>query len=572
MTIRLGDWAYDWRRADTMQPKGLMFAETATRNVSVERDQFSVGSGVIPSAMALGGRAAAVRPEVRPRSIQCEELRKVSGKRRFGTSTRWASRAFGRGTLAGLGLAALVLAVGPGTLAVREAPANPIPNECRNPDLSAAEQARCDFIARTPDLCLRGGLSEETQRFCDELDEPAACAWPFELAAEGLGNILFPDNNARYPIMLFDDEWREMTITGSYPEARFMSYTIYFWTNFETDEVGDHLYDAQIVPDPGSINPFVSPGGEDGTYTLTVTRDETAEGANVLRVAAEPPWLVYRLYLPDMGENSLGGPLPTVTVTDWEGESYQLEPCPSVNDFYEVIPLLPEFFPPGFELPEIPDPSTDRLWLYPISPLPDWIGPNPDSKYVGAFGVDLQPGRVLVIRGRAPGFPDTYFGSPIWEPAPGFDDVQLRYWSLCNNDLVLPLPVVECVADLRTRLDEDGFYTYVISNDLFAPEWVPSDATWVPWGSERMPKLINFRNTLPAADFNHAAQAAIDEGCALPPPFGSAEDVPTEEEVEQAGRCSQEVMEEYYPVAAWCDEDLFIDLGWQACFAAAGIP
>jgi outer membrane protein assembly factor BamB len=94
----------------------------------------------------------------------------MHGKLRLEGLSQRASRAFGRGTLVNLGLAALVLAVAPGTLAAHEAPATaPVPKECQKPNLSAAEQARCDFIARTPDLCLRSGLSEDTQRFCDEL-------------------------------------------------------------------------------------------------------------------------------------------------------------------------------------------------------------------------------------------------------------------------------------------------------------------------------------------------------------------------------------------------------------------
>jgi hypothetical protein len=499
---------------------------------------------------------------------------------RFEALSRPASPAFGRVTLVCLGLAALAIAVAPATLAAGEAPTTaPVPQECRNPNLSAAEQARCDFIARTPDVCLRSGLSEETRRFCDELVEPAACAWPFEWTPHGLG-WFWPDDNARYPYMRFDDEWKEMTITGSYPEARYMSYHVYYFTNFETDEVGDHLYDAQIVPDPGSINPFVHPRDatrqkpewireRTSTYTLTVTRDETAEGTNVLRVTEASPWVTLRVYLPDMGQNSLGGPLPTVTVTDWYGATVPLEPCSRINDYDDLVQVIAQWFPPGFDLPDLPDPSTDRLWLYPINPLPAWLGPNPDNKYVGAFGLDLQQGRIVVIRGKGPGFPNTYFGSPIWEPAPGFDDVELRYWSLCNNDLVLPLTLVKCVADLQTQLDEEGFYTYVISADFFAPEWVPTDATWLPWGDEFVPKLVAFRNMLPVGDLEQTAQNAIEAGCALPPPFGGH--VPTEAEVEEAGRCSQDVMGEYYPVAVWCDEPVFIEGGWQACFREAGV-
>jgi hypothetical protein len=411
-------------------------------------------------------------------------------------------------------------------------------------------------------------------------DEPEACAWPFVGTPEGLGNILWPDNASRYPFMLFDSDWKEMTITGDYPEARYMSYTIYYWTNFETDEVGDHLFDAQIIPDRGSVNPF-GPAEDKratplrkkaSTYTITVTREEDAkEETNVLRVTDEPPWVILRIYLPDIGKNFSGGvSLPTVTVTDWDGTTSVLKPCDKINEFDDLNSLIPQLFLPGFEIPDIPDPASDRLWLYPINPVPAYIGPNPDNKYVGVFGLDLQPGRVVVIRGKAPGFPDTYFGSPISEPAPGFDDVQLRYWSLCHNDLVLPLPVVQCVADLQTQLDEKGYYTYVISSDLFAPEWVPPDVTWIPWGDEFMPKLIALRNMLPAADFEQTAQAAIDAGCSLPPPF-SSELVPTPGEVKKAGRCTRRVMGEYYPEAVWCDEQVFIEKGWRGCFRAAKI-
>ena len=60
---------------------------------------------------------------------------------RFEALSQRASRAFGRGALVSLGLAALVVAVAPGTLAASEAATNPLPDECQNPNLSAAEQA-----------------------------------------------------------------------------------------------------------------------------------------------------------------------------------------------------------------------------------------------------------------------------------------------------------------------------------------------------------------------------------------------------------------------------------------------
>jgi hypothetical protein len=453
----------------------------------------------------------------------CEEVTEMPEKKRFETLSQKALGSFGCGTLAGVGLAALALTAHSGSVGAHEPPQD-------------------------------------------------ACAWPFQVTTEGLGNFLQPDDNARYWLMPFDDNWKDMTISGSYPNARYMSFVIHYLGNFETTEEGDHLFDAQISPDRGSSNPFVRPGAEDGTYTVTVIKDHAQRHPrNKLRVVTDSAWIAYRVYLPS--ENTMGGvPLPSITITDRYGRTHDLERCARINDFWDLIEQLPQFFPPGFELPDLPELATDRLWLAPIHPLPPFLGPNPDNKYVGIFGLNQQPGRILVIRGKASGFPDTFAGSPIWEPAPGFDEVQLRYWSLCNNNFTVPLPTVQCTADLRTEIDEDGYYTYVLSTDLFAPEWLPADATWLPWGDELTPKFLAFRNMLPTAGFDQTAQSAIEAGCALPPPFGAPENVPTEAEMEQAGRCSQDVMGEYYPVAVWCDESVFIDGGWQACFRAAGVP
>ena len=81
--------------------------------------------------------------------------------------------------------ALLALHVAPGAAAA----GSPVPPECKASDLSAADQARCDFIARTPDICQRQGLSEDTRRWCDETrfaDElvPPECQEPDLSAAD----------------------------------------------------------------------------------------------------------------------------------------------------------------------------------------------------------------------------------------------------------------------------------------------------------------------------------------------------------------------------------------------------
>lgn len=70
------------------------------------------------------------------------------------------------------GVAALVLLGATSTEGAAQGAS--VPEECMLPGLSAAEQARCDFIARTPDLCERPNLSGRTRAFCDGLRDDAA--------------------------------------------------------------------------------------------------------------------------------------------------------------------------------------------------------------------------------------------------------------------------------------------------------------------------------------------------------------------------------------------------------------
>jgi hypothetical protein len=192
--------------------------------------------------------------------------------------------------------------------------------------------------------------------------------------------------------------------------------------------------------------------------------------------------------------------------------------------------------------------------------------PNPDNKYLVSFFMSVyDPARIIVIRGKMPGFPDTYSGAPISKPARGFDVVQLRYWSICLGDLVSPLPIEGCAVDASTPLDENGFYTIVISNDVLRPDWLPPQFVWLPWGDEKMvPKTIFLRNTLPSLDFSQSAQKAIAEGCGVDFNFPIP---PTHDEITQAGKCTLNVMGDYYPAAAWCDRSDFKSGGWQACFS-----
>ncbi len=391
------------------------------------------------------------------------------------------------------------------------------------------------------------------------------CAWPLELTPHGSGNIAWPDSTARYWMMPFDPQWTSMTIKGTYPSARYMSFVTY--DGLAPTLVHDSIYDAQIVPDLRGENPFVPPGQTAGTYTVTVVRDQS-QGTNVIRTAPGVAWVVYRIYLPDEGRNSMGAQaLPDVTLTGANANTQTLQPCTDVNAFSDVSALVN-----NTQISAITCSYTapDHMWFAPPNQPPTWLFPNPNNKYINSFPGDYQPGRLIVIRGRAPAFPNTFFGQGAWQPArqPRSQAVQARYWAMCVNDVAMPYPVVGCMTDATTKLDAHGFYTLVISDDQFVPSWLPPRVNWLPWGDEQMNKSIFLRNMLPSGGFPYSVQNAIANGCTytlnLPAP-------PDPSDVARAGICAQSVMADYYPVAVWCDQSVFRRSGWSGCFRAAGI-
>jgi hypothetical protein len=404
------------------------------------------------------------------------------------------------------------------------------------------------------------------------------CAWPIELSPEGFGNMTGPDTFARYWVVPFD-HYDTMTIQGTYPNARYFSFVAYNTKDDGTStgkmprNVTTSLYDAQIVPDSGSNNPFVKPRGGNGTYTVVISRAGQTSGNTIGLpsggLSSGFAWVLLRVYEPDAdpsvsGQSLMGGvPLPTISVTG-NGPSQQLQPCSPVNKLNDVRGFLQSFFPPEFDiLGHEGTPSSGRLWFAPPKVTPIVLMPNPDNKYVVAFpGDQYEPGRIIVIRGKSPSFPETFEGSRHWVASRGVRNAHVRYWSLCIDNLALPVTVVGCKVDLTTDV-EDDYYTVVISDDLQRPDWLRLNINWLPWGDEQYPKVVFLRNMLPSSNFPYSIQKAIDPGsCTFDFDFPT---LPDRDPVDTAGQCAQGVMGDYYPVAAWCDKATFISRGVRAC-------
>lgn len=374
------------------------------------------------------------------------------------------------------------------------------------------------------------------------------CAWPTR-ADETVNNIAYPDTSATYWGFSYRlAEGERLELAGTAPDARYFSFISYR----PSGGVIDVLTDRDIAPDEGSTNPFTGgPEADDPhAYTVTVRPDLTDTTGNDLgadsargddspaetvplspEVAAQVQrdWLgtggddgtagtvLYRVYVSDDPADPTGGtPLPAITLIGAGGKRTPIPACPKPgeNPAAQTIverngPATDKTAPPS---PIFIRPSGDQARLY----------PNPDNVYVATI-LAHEPGRIAVVRGKAPTFPDTRTG-PIGQGE------QVRYWSMCTNEYRKPYPVTDCAADEDTTVGPDGTFTYVIST----AEDRPSNATeangvtWLDWGSTDHDVVLLLRHMLASPDF---PESAINL---------------------QPGQLASEVMGPYTPVGVYC--------------------
>lgn len=99
-------------------------------------------------------------------------------------------------------------------------------------------------------------------------------------------------------------------------------------------------------------------------------------------------------------------------------------------------------------------------------------------------GISIKKGKVFVLTGKLPTFPDTRKGAETMEAA------QCRYWSMTTYDADFPFSKVRglentCVMDDELVLDEDRNYIIVYSRKEDRPKNATAEngITWVDWGN-----------------------------------------------------------------------------------------
>lgn len=408
----------------------------------------------------------------------------------------------------------------------------------------------------------------DTEAIQQQVESGVSCAWPVEVALDGL-NVAYPDTNASYFVMPYLlPPGQSLIVEGAYPFARFSSLTTYYGAGAAGQgiELLGWLRDVEIAPNPGSVNPVIDPAAPEDPaqrqWTVTITGTAGVDGAtsaathtageNVLAAHPEggenrPGILVLRVYVPqDPADHTGGVGLPSLTLQDANGESRVLPACTAQEELIwgELIrqKVLVNIMAAD-RLPLPPGPDVTPAWVE--SPVPG-LAPNPDNRYLMA-PVAWEPGRVVVVHGKAPSFPDSRAGESLTTPS------DLRYWSFCTGSNIIDppdgYPTTACMSDFQIPLDADGYYTIVVSQ----PEDQPVNATvdngiaWIQGADPTLPDLLVLRHMLPSSEFFGQSVWAVPELL-----VGAA----------------QPVMGPYFPETVYCDTATFEEGGAEACFAA----
>jgi hypothetical protein len=399
---------------------------------------------------------------------------------------------------------------------------------------------------------------------------PVGCSWPVKLDADTL-NTAFPDSSATYWGTRFVSlPGSRIVVRGTYPAARYFSLHAYD----DLQRPVGSLADREIAPDPGSDNPFATPGAAPGgAYTAYVefTARPATPAPNTLYAGAmadgtQNPggFILLRVYVPD-DPTELSGGVAEPKIPDLELEVAdgavripfgRCEPLPpstggALTDaiaqmsFPDAVPRSIPFLP-ATTTPEFrrffgldrtvwdrvpPNPATD--------PIPRFQGGFLSNQHIAYLYKILsrEYGDVFVFRAKAPTFPDTRppgTGSPT-------DPTQVRYWSICENELATQR-FIACLADYQTRIDAEGYFTFVVADPADKPSNLDATgANWLPWGGAFYDGLVIYRHMLPATAFAEAIQNV--------PEFADA----------------ATLMGEYFPRGAYCTKQRFENGGPAAC-------
>lgn len=398
-------------------------------------------------------------------------------------------------------------------------------------------------------------------------DRTALWEGPYDIFIRPELNFAYPDTGASYwTSMITIPTGAKLELTGKYAHARYASINSY---DMDTGAPTDALADFQIVPDPGSENPFLPGANRTGNnnrdFTITILNElppaDSAERLpNTLYAKSGEEGkitIAWRIYVADESCGITGGvglPEPRViladgtildTETSYDSLSIVQTPIPVktmplatylalregvVLQQYGWTDPIPETFPsldpPVFKKSYNVKDNTEcnfvKKFLGVCDQTPEYeMGQyaNLDNQYM-TVSINRGHGKVVVIRGKAPITPATYQNAPLMQ-----ETVDMRYWSLATNESIATTKVTDSAYDEQAPLDSNGYYTIVVSRLEDRPQnsKESNGVKWLAWpenGDGVLDPQYNhpddgvliFRNMLPSSDFEQAIQNVLVYG------------------------------------------------------------
>lgn len=321
--------------------------------------------------------------------------------------------------------------------------------------------------------------------------------WGDVLRGDNMTLQFYPDHFAYYWEYTFDAEKNPdlgLVIEGEFPDSRFLSYNVYD-DDEQTSycERGFSLMDVDIVPDEGSVNPFLTSAAGSRKYTIHIL--PTDAPASVSNGKKNIVWFdadvkkvctILRYYIP---ENGIQGGVGMPVIKGLDLKTGKLVATPE----REMSGLRGDM-----QLPAAAFSSTPNLLFF-RAPFA-FAYPNGPAEYCYTRNV-LEPENVMVFNFKAPSYPKN-----VGE----FATADMRYWSVCvgNSETYTPL----AISDYQTKIDADGFANYILA-DKNAPDYANVKAVaeaagynileWngQEWGDGVM---VLYRNMVFADDYPHS--------------------------------------------------------------------
>ena len=392
------------------------------------------------------------------------------------------------------------------------------------------------------------------------------CFWIASISTGDGWNVFYPGPSMSYPLSGFDvPDGAELRFEGEFPHTRFFSFTMYYPGLGASTGIGGSqtLVDTAIEPDPGSVNPFLDGAdrnADNRKFTVyfqegDLPPDPADREPNTIYLGPEFPIqqlrhaMGMRVYLPDMDTNAVGGvelATPVLTLADGT-ELRGADACPMLTgSFAGRVPVFPSL---GFDQaayraardnralypnthPAQNPPVWNRVWsqtynfCITFTPEED-CGPAPTATAIGPGGfgnpangyletwVDRKHGEVLVLRGKKPITPTTYFGD-----APADTGEEMRFFSISSTESQYTWSQIDDVFDEEIPVDEDGFYTVVISRPYQRPvnanyscgvAWMEFPPGGDGFGDNHLARVV-MRETGPKDSFANSVTNVMERG------------------------------------------------------------